>query len=524
MKYLLSVLLLLSAAACAVASTTTISASNITDLNGRKIAAAKLCFLPVDAAGIAIGYRSGTAQIMPIKKCGQVSNGALQSSFAVFDSSSTVPTNMRYHITLTPAFNTVNVIRDFGTTTITGSTWTLDTFDPDATVLPALYTASSTSGSFYVNGDLTFTGTLIGTVPVSTLSSSVSTVNGVSCSLGGSCTVTASNPYALTMLDGYGSATTFNGSAAQSINYLSTTEVGSQSVAGAVNFNNSISVSGSATSSFVSSSSTSFSSVVDFLMPNNAISGHTSQIRFGVKASDYNMGQLQFTFNGYGSTANYASIGLWGANSLLNVFGDGNVAIGSTSDCGYKLCVTGKIQVGGALIYEDGYTHLTGEGSSLNYLSLSAGTIVFRPTADGVTGVYILPSTGVITASGAVTGASWSATSDHREKHNIQTLDGRWALDHVRSLRAVTFDWNNPKADRQRQTGWIAQEVERAGMASSVSVKPGEIHHADGTTTKVDDFRSLKQNEMTAVLWAAVQEQQRQLNQLRRQFKHKGAR
>jgi hypothetical protein len=512
MKYLFSVLLFLSAAACAVASTTTISASNITDLNGRKIAAAKLCFLPVDATGIAIGYRSGTAQIMPIKKCGQVSNGALQSGFTVFDSSSTVPTNMRYHITLTPAFNTVSVIRDFGTTTITGSTWTLDTFDPDATVLPALYTASSTSGSFYVNGDLTFTGTLVGTVPVSTLSSSVSTVNGVSCSLGGSCTVTASNPYALTMLDGYGSASSFSGSAAQTIHYLSTSQVSTQTVAGHVTFNGGAGSTGTYLTYYGAYASTADNAGTIPWIELNDLSN-----KAGAAYGDY-QGQAQIWSGASGSWSKVATF-----SPTQNYLYSTTTIYGTTGEI-----VLGDAQAQVRMVYGNYGAFWRNDGTDLFLMLTASGDPyglwnTLRPFDVNLsTGNVVLGEN--LTVVGSVTGASWSATSDRREKHNIRTLNPKSSLDRVMALRAVTFQWNDPKQDTQKQTGWIAQEVERAGMASSVSVKPGEIHHANGTTVKVDDFRSLKQNEMTAVLWAAVQEQQRQINQLRRQFKHKGAR
>jgi len=475
---------------------------------------------------------------MPIKKCGQVSNGALQSGFTVFDSSSTVPTNMRYHITLTPAFNTVSVIRDFGTTTITGSTWTLDTFDPDATVLPALYTASSTSGSFYVNGDLTFTGTLIGTVPVSTLSSSVSTVNGVSCSLGGSCMVTASNPYALTLSDGYGSATTFNGSAAQTIHYLSTSQTGTQTIAGP------ISQSGSGGNTLSNTTAGSYIDVLGLSAP-NLTSG--TRFWFGRDNSSYDMAFLGYYYAGANSSSSQIGLGFYGTDRLLSIAVTGDVMIGTASDGGYKLSVSGVTKINSGS-YGVGPTIIGDTYSQERYVN-SDGTYGAMWRADGANFYMLLTdsgnsigawnglrpftvnlSTGNVSMSqnlavgGSVTGLSWTATSDRREKRNIKTLDSKTALDRVMRLRSVTFTWNNSKLDQAKQTGWIAQEVERAGMGSSVSVKPGEIHHANGTTVKVDDFRSLKQNEMTAVLWAAVQEQQRQINQLRRQFKHKGAR
>jgi hypothetical protein len=572
MKYLFSVLLLLSAAACAVASTTTISASNITDLNGRKIAAARLCFQPVDASGIAIGYRDSSAQVVPVKKCGLVSNGALQSGFAVFDSLTTVPTNVRYHITLTSALNTSSVIRDFGTTTITGTTWTLDTFDPGALVLPALFTASSTSGSLAVNGDfsvsgtstlsnttingnLSFTGTLTGTVPVSTLSSSVSTVNGVSCALAGSCTITAANPFALTLTDGAGAGTAFNGSAARAIGYLSTTQTATQTILSPIHI-----VGGAKTII----EDTNGNDIALYVMsPYAATGGYTGGINFGKAASMYNSGSLIFNYNASASTVNYVGIGLFGADNMLNIFGSGNVAIGTQTDAGYKLYVAGtsffaghsffanyaSIGIGHSLGYNNDSDVFTYDGNTVGHYSLGwyyDSAIASGPVAhlsgyaglkfftygilrmyvalNGYVGIGTDSPSYTLQVNGGVAGISWTATSDARDKHNIHTLDPKSALDKVLATRAVQFAWNDPKQDQGVQTGWIAQEVESHGMASSVDSKPGKVYAEDGSAKDVDDARMLKQNEMTAYLWAAVQEQQRQINQLRKQIKRKGAR
>ncbi len=80
-------------------------------------------------------------------------------------------------------------------------------------------TASFTATGLVTNADLVYAST---------------TVNGETCTLGSSCTVTASNPYSLTMTDGASSSKTYNGSAAITLNYLSTTETSLQTIAGDV--------------------------------------------------------------------------------------------------------------------------------------------------------------------------------------------------------------------------------------------------------------------------------------------------
>jgi hypothetical protein len=59
-------------------------------------------------------------------------------------------------------------------------------------------------------------------------------------------------------------------------------------------------------------------------------------------------------------------------------------------------------------------------------------------------------------------GGSWSVASDERLKKNIRPLED--ALARLLRLRGVTFEYNDPKAIHElpgRQTGWVAQEVER---------------------------------------------------------------
>jgi len=57
-----------------------------------------------------------------------------------------------------------------------------------------------------------------------------------------------------------------------------------------------------------------------------------------------NMGQFYFQYNGAGSTSNRLSLGLHSVDDVFNIWGNGNVEIGSTSNSGYKLDVAGQIR------------------------------------------------------------------------------------------------------------------------------------------------------------------------------------
>jgi hypothetical protein len=109
-----------------------ISASHVADAFERPITNAKLCFAPVDAASNPAGFRVGSVQVVPGAVCGLINNGVLQSGLSVAPS----PAGLYYHLWAASRSNNA-VIRDFGMTPITGSSWTLDTYDPAIVTVPA---------------------------------------------------------------------------------------------------------------------------------------------------------------------------------------------------------------------------------------------------------------------------------------------------------------------------------------------------------------------------------------------------
>ena len=82
-------------------------------------------------------------------------------------------------------------------------------------------------------------------------------------------------------------------------------------------------------------------------------------------------------------------------------------------------------------------------------------------------------------------------------------------LDRILALRPVTWRWKAAQADDRDEYGFIAQEVEDI-LPQLVSLGTWE----DGTQRK---FLSTK--EMIPYLVAAIQEQQKQINELKKQLK-----
>ena len=83
-------------------------------------------------------------------------------------------------------------------------------------------------------------------------------------------------------------------------------------------------------------------------------------------------------------------------------------------------------------------------------------------------------------------------SSDAQFKDNVKPLEG--ALDKVKQIRGVTFDWNDKQDVHEgHDIGVIAQEVE--------TVYPELVHHREHNDSKAVDYVKL-----TAVLIEAVKE------------------
>lgn len=132
-KVLISLLCALALAVpLSAQSTTSITATHVADPSGTAIASGLLCFMPVDATDKITGFRSGSTQVAAVEKCFVVSNGVMQSGATVVPT----PAGIYYHIRLRNRQQTTTIMRDYGMTVITGSSWTLDTYDPSMAVLP----------------------------------------------------------------------------------------------------------------------------------------------------------------------------------------------------------------------------------------------------------------------------------------------------------------------------------------------------------------------------------------------------
>lgn len=100
-----------------------------------------------------------------------------------------------------------------------------------------------------------------------------------------------------------------------------------------------------------------------------------------------------------------------------------------------------------------------------------------------------------------------SPCSDVNAKKNINTLEN--SLDKVKNLRGVSFQWNEDvvpdlASKEPSQIGLIAQEVEE--------VIPQVVYT---TTVENQSLKSIKYENLTALLIEAIKEQQEQINTLK---------
>ena len=133
-------------------------------------------------------------------------------------------------------------------------------------------------------------------------------------------------------------------------------------------------------------------------------------------------------------------------------------------------------------------------------------------TVSGGVNVY-----GALVATGNVT-----AYSDIRKKTNIEKLEG--GLDLVEQLEPKRFDWIE---SGKPSLGFIAQEVEEL-LPELVDTNQNAITEVDESDDDqniievgTEEVKSLDYGKMVSVLWAAVREQQEQINELRKALEEK---
>jgi hypothetical protein len=93
-----------------------------------------------------------------------------------------------------------------------------------------------------------------------------------------------------------------------------------------------------------------------------------------------NMGQFYFYFAGAGSTANRISMGLHSVDDVFNIFGSGNIMVGTTADSGHKFNVSGTMNSTGALTQAGNQVLHAGNYTSYAFRAVTAEGGITNPT------------------------------------------------------------------------------------------------------------------------------------------------
>lgn len=208
----------------------------------------------------------------------------------------------------------------------------------------------------------------------------------------------------------------------------------------------------------------------------------------------------------YGTTANFPSgaNGVFIANALQttgnigtsgNITTSGNLSAASVSAS--SSLTTSQLIASmplNTVLITASTVNVTG-GFSAGNISTGGALSAASLTTSGAITSGAISATGNITATGSIT-----ATSDFRLKKNIRPIDN--ALDGVLNLRGVYYNWKDPNSDKKTQVGVIAQEVEK--------VFPQVVYnHPNG-------FKSVDYSHLVAVLIEALKEQQKQIDELKK--------
>ena len=172
------------------------------------------------------------------------------------------------------------------------------------------------------------------------------------------------------------------------------------------------------------------------------------------------------------------------AAERMRIDSAGGVLIGKTADnqasTGFQITGSNLHNVTSTNSGTGSSTYMVHDGSGLNFYVNFTGQVFYRV---GLTNL-----------------------SDQRLKENIVNLDK--GLDDILKIKPRRFDWIEGEGEKN-QTGFIAQEIEKAGLEELVS-------HYKGAS--LDDAKGVNQVGLIPILVKAIQEQQTMIEDLQTQI------
>ena len=140
---------------------TTVTASNITDINGSKLTAGQLCFLITDQQDNPISVSiGGGGQALKRGYCSPIAVGVV-TTFTVPNPASTLPSGIYYRVTVKDSSTGQEVLR-YTQVSFTGAAFNFDNYAPLNLGTPAPLSGNSVTGNLSVTGNVAATGTVTG--------------------------------------------------------------------------------------------------------------------------------------------------------------------------------------------------------------------------------------------------------------------------------------------------------------------------------------------------------------------------
>ncbi|HWF04017.1 MAG TPA: hypothetical protein VHA06_10040, partial [Candidatus Angelobacter sp.] len=140
---------------------TSVSGSNITDINGAKLAAGQVCFLITDQSDQPISVSiGGGGQALKRGYCSPITSGVV-TSFTVPNPANTQPSGIYYRVTVKDSSSGLEVLR-YTQVSFTGTTFNFDNYAPQNLGTPAPLSGNSVTGNLSVTGNVAATGTVTG--------------------------------------------------------------------------------------------------------------------------------------------------------------------------------------------------------------------------------------------------------------------------------------------------------------------------------------------------------------------------
>jgi hypothetical protein len=238
-----------------------------------------------------------------------------------------------------------------------------------------------------------------------------------------------------------------------------------------------------------------------------------SSIRFG----DGSDGLYDQGFIGYIHNTDRLVLGA-NRNTSLSITSSNNILIGTSTDNGYKLNVSGSIYSSSSIVSNGSMYAVGGIGSQGNVVTdygYGFGLNSNTQNAGNAWNFYVSSSfsnnfrffyggTGVGSGSAKFqidTGGGYTGLSDINKKKDIAS--SALGLAEVMQLKPSTFKFKDDE-NQEEQIGFIAQEVKNIIPQAYYEDKEGD-----------DKFIGLKQAAFIPVLVKAIQEQQTQINELK---------